>query len=707
MAVPHGVGSVWAQAAWEMYWALVNQYGFDANLYNAAGTAGNQRAMLYVNEGLQNTICSPAFTDVRDGIIQAAMDNHGGQDVCLLWNAFAGFGLGSNAVSGGPNSTTPTNGFGVPPACLPGGAPALSVNDVTVREGNPTATFTVTLSQAPSAPVTVNYATANNTAVSTTLDTTFTNSAVINLPDAVPASPYPATINIASVPGPITKVQARLNGFTHTFPSDLDILLQGPGGQTVVLMSDVGGGTDVSAINLTFSDTGAVPPSALVTGTYRPTDLGGADTYPAPAPAGPYGTALSVFNNVNPVGTWRLFVNDQFGLDTGSIGGGWSLILSTPNGDYTATSGTLTFNPGVAALTVPVQINEDALSEPNQSFFLNLSNPSNATIADAQGVGTIVDNDGGAPPPPPNSYADMAVDFGASYGLFLRYNQGGVGTWSSLHPLSPTAMASGHIDANNNADLVMTFPGFGVWMWMNNASWVQLHPLDATDIALGDLDNNGMDDIVLNFPGYGVWGWYNNASWTQLHVLNSSQIAVGNVDGDGGGRKDVVLTFPGHGVWTWANNTTWSQLHVLDASAIETGDLDGNGVAEIILTFPGYGVWARINNATWTQLHPLDSGAGITIANVDNDAAGKMDVVIDFPGFGVWVWYNNSTWIQLHPVNAGLLTTGDVDGNGQSDVIISFPGYGTWIWMNNGGWVQLHPLEPEGIVTGRVDNTFN
>ena len=120
-AVPHGVGSRWAQGAWEVYWALVNQHGFSANLYDANGNAGNQRMMLYVNEGLKNTICSPAFTDIRNGIIQAAVDNHGGEDVCRMWTAFAAFGLGSNAVSGGPNSTSPTNGFAVPASCQGGG----------------------------------------------------------------------------------------------------------------------------------------------------------------------------------------------------------------------------------------------------------------------------------------------------------------------------------------------------------------------------------------------------------------------------------------------------------------------------------------------------------------------------------------------------------------------------------------------------------
>jgi extracellular elastinolytic metalloproteinase len=121
MAIPHGVGSVWAQAAWEMYWALVDRWGFDPNLYNARGSAGNQRAMLYVNEGLKNTACNPTFTQVRDGIIQAVADIRGGEDVCLIWRAFAAFGLGTDAVSGGANSTTPRNGFSVPASCQNGG----------------------------------------------------------------------------------------------------------------------------------------------------------------------------------------------------------------------------------------------------------------------------------------------------------------------------------------------------------------------------------------------------------------------------------------------------------------------------------------------------------------------------------------------------------------------------------------------------------
>ena len=62
-------------------------------------------------------------------------------------------------------------------------------------------------------------------------------------------------------------------------------------------------------------------------------------------------------------------------------------------GDYTATSGTLTFAPGVTSRTVSVAVQGDTRNEANETFFVNLSAPSNATIADGQGRGTILDND--------------------------------------------------------------------------------------------------------------------------------------------------------------------------------------------------------------------------------------------------------------------------------------------------------------------------
>src|SRR5262249_46711072 len=56
-------------------------------------------------------------------------------------------------------------------------------------------------------------------------------------------------------------------------------------------------------------------------------------------------------------------------------------------------SGTLTFAPGQTLLAVTVDVIGDRLSEPNESFVVNLSGATNATIANGQGIGTIVDDE--------------------------------------------------------------------------------------------------------------------------------------------------------------------------------------------------------------------------------------------------------------------------------------------------------------------------
>lgn len=166
----------------------------------------------------------------------------------------------------------------------------------------------------------------------------FSNTGAITILDTpriggiAPSSPYPSTINVAGVTGTVSKVTVMLEDLSHTFPSDIDILLVGPGGQRLLLMSDVGGGTDAVNADLTFDDAAAAGIGAtVVSGTFRPTNIGTGDVFPAPGPAGPFPDPqlLSVFNGVNPNGTWSLFVVDDVGADAGSIAGGWKLNITT------------------------------------------------------------------------------------------------------------------------------------------------------------------------------------------------------------------------------------------------------------------------------------------------------------------------------------------------------------------------------------------
>ncbi len=160
----------------------------------------------------------------------------------------------------------------------------------------------------------------------------FCNASSITINATGVASPYPSNILLTGQPGLITKVTVTLNNLSHSFPDDIDILLVGPGGQNAIIMSDVGGGTIVSGVTLTLDDAAAtnLPDSGpLVSGTFKPTNAGGADTFPAPAPAPSGGSALSVFNGTDPNGTWSLYIRDDTGGLGGSIAGGWCLDITT------------------------------------------------------------------------------------------------------------------------------------------------------------------------------------------------------------------------------------------------------------------------------------------------------------------------------------------------------------------------------------------
>jgi hypothetical protein len=122
---------------------------------------------------------------------------------------------------------------------------------------------------------------------------TFSNPALITINDAGPATPYPSNITVSGVTNPVTQVTVTLTGFNHTFPSDVDVLLVGPGGQKFILVSDVIGGTDAVGINWTFDDTAAAfigSTGTPASGTFKPTNYTVCqDPFAAPAPAGHIG----------------------------------------------------------------------------------------------------------------------------------------------------------------------------------------------------------------------------------------------------------------------------------------------------------------------------------------------------------------------------------------------------------------------------------
>ena len=81
---------------------------------------------------------------------------------------------------------------------------------------------------------------------------------------------------------------------------------------------------------------------------------------------------------------------------------------ATAGSDYLAVSRTLSFAPGEIAKTVTVYALSDRVHEPDEAFFVRLAGPVNAALADAEGIGTIVNDDAA----PALSIADVMADEG-------------------------------------------------------------------------------------------------------------------------------------------------------------------------------------------------------------------------------------------------------------------------------------------------------
>lgn len=183
----------------------------------------------------------------------------------------------------------------------------------------------------------------------------FTNLAIISIPTIGAASPYSSSILVGGLPtSGIPLLGVRLKNMNHTAAGDLDIVLQSPTGQNVILMSDAGSTNNLYITNMLFQDGGAAIPAVdtIPSGTYACTNLAGTvepDNWPAPGPGSltQPNPSLSVFSSsFNHNGLWKLFVVDDENGNSGYIYGGWELLFGYPTTCVgTPTAFTYTVNP--------------------------------------------------------------------------------------------------------------------------------------------------------------------------------------------------------------------------------------------------------------------------------------------------------------------------------------------------------------------------
>ncbi len=216
---------------------------------------------------------------------------------------------------------------------------SFSINDVAVLESAGNANFTVTMDLASSDTAVLNYATANGTALAGSDFATTNGTLTFAAGETVKQIPVPIIDDLTDEP-------------SETYQMKLTYVSGSPS-----VADGIGAGT--------INDNDAPP--TLAVGDTSITEGAGPALFPVTLSRG-----SSFIVKVN-------YTTVNYSAAAGS--------------DYTAVSGTLTFAPGETSKTVSVAILDDSLIENTELFYLKLLGPQMATIADALGIGSIIDND--------------------------------------------------------------------------------------------------------------------------------------------------------------------------------------------------------------------------------------------------------------------------------------------------------------------------
>ena len=392
----HNAGEIWASALWEVRTLMVTRLGF-AN--------GSRKVLQLVTDGMKLSGLNPTFLQERDGIIAAAAaaplapeasadvadvregfrirgmgfsasvqtaspaavteaydlanaqftdpfsvsdstgDNDGfpepGENVILSVAVKNTTGATVNAVfanvNGGPNVSYGNIADGATvvkqiPYTIPAGAVCGSFHDVTIN---------VSSAIGPQTPVVKSFRLGAPVGGA---PATFANNTAIVINDNAVSTPYGTAVTTTGLTGNKI-INLKIKGLSHTFPGDIDMLLVGPGGQKMIVMSDVVGTNDAVNTTFTLKDSAAdlLPAGAALVNnaSYRPSDITSGDVFASPAPGSPYqsaapvGTATfaSVFGTAGSAmnGNWALYIVDDAGTDVGTVSGGWELTFESDN----------------------------------------------------------------------------------------------------------------------------------------------------------------------------------------------------------------------------------------------------------------------------------------------------------------------------------------------------------------------------------------
>ena len=225
----------------------------------------------------------------------------------------------------------------------------IAITGASVAEGNSGTTplvFTDTLSAPAVSTVTVNYATAAGTATAGT--------------DFVSQS---GTLTFAAAETSKTITIGVLGDTAFEGNETLSVVLSAASTNATIRTASAGG-------TITNDDVQAAPPTLSISSVSALENIG----------VFLFTVTLSAASSAT--------VSVRFATANGTA------TTSGKSADYSSASGTLTFSPGETSKTISVSVRNDATVEADETFFVDLSRASNATIAVSRGTGTIRNDDG-------------------------------------------------------------------------------------------------------------------------------------------------------------------------------------------------------------------------------------------------------------------------------------------------------------------------
>ena len=513
----------------------------------------------------------------------------------------------------------------------------VSIDSVVVTEGDQ-ATFTVSLSAPSGKPIVINFDTQNGTAVA--------------------PGDYDAESNtIAFAPGETTKtitIQTKLDG-TDEYDETFDIVLSN-------LVNAAAGTLTGTA---TILDIDPLPEIAIDSVSI---DEGGVATF-----------TVTLLTASEKTVTVDYTTTDDVATDENSTN------------DYTSQIGTITFLPGETVHTIDIQTNDDTVDEFDETFFIDLLNPVEAVLQNAQGVGTILDND----LPPELSIDDVVIDPEGDLAIPLFGAEDVYATPNS----APHRVINVDFNKDGFQDLVVSHGGSSttVAVYLNNGDGTFAAPTSLTSgttpvgLAAADLDKDGNVDLVsANAGSNTVSVFFGNGDGTFLPAVNygtsggPTGVVLADIDGDtfldiatanaSGGNVSILINQQDT---TFASAVNYASA--FGAAYIAASDVNADGRIDLITTAVNK-LQILIQQPNGTFAAPVSHQPGgqlgrVVAGDFNSDGFDDLAVATD-AGTNLYLLLNQQdgtfaapTTITMADPISSLLAT-DVTGDGRLDLLV-------------------------------------